>query len=528
MRDKDLDKKIRESLDRLYFEPDSGHWEKLDQALDAGIAFDEEAFDAVLKDKLGSIELGTSPDWENFASTMDEIESAETSEFDSILKDSLSNLNPAYNKDHWTILADRLRREAAMVQKIAAYKALETLVFILLLFAAVPFLPFEESNEILVDLVTAPDEISEDQNEHNDVLNAKSSAEREAISKKSDQKEKRSELLEENLSTPTTLNLPVPSPGSIELQKTTDEVIPAGKENSIVNSLKSLPSKEVWAFPYVREVGPLATLDHQPSLNRALPECDDCLKKRPYRRFSVSMFGSFDANYIMTPTVRYLKLEVPPAEQFFFGYGGGIGANWQTNRWEWILNFSYSSLYYEPDQYIVSYKGNYDEGIYSKGFRSAQLELLRLSLSSAYTLRQTGKWRWYVLGGLGMNTVAFAQYEINGEEIVAPVRTPDPAEINGFGAPTPPPSRKYPDSSSPKEDRLKYRGGFEGGELSDNFFLSANIGMGIERFLSKRTSIFVQPVYMHQLMSIEKGFGPNKDRYNTVSTYIGIRANFNK
>ena len=60
------------------------------------------------------------------------------------------------------------------------------------------------------------------------------------------------------------------------------------------------------------------------------------------------------------------------------------------------------------------------------------------------------------------------------------------------------------------------------GSFLQNRYFTANLGLGMERSIGARWSIFTQSIYQHTLLS--NGFGPNKDRLNTVSIFAGARA----
>ena len=91
------------------------------------------------------------------------------------------------------------------------------------------------------------------------------------------------------------------------------------------------------------------------------------------------------------------------------------------------------------------------------------------------------------------------------------------------GTPSPRPSSSNTRSPNIPETS-KYDGLFEGGNLVDNRFYTANIGLGLERYLTPRWSVFVQPVYQYQF--IKDGIGPNNDRFHTMSIQLGAKSSF--
>ena len=56
-------------------------------------------------------------------------------------------------------------------------------------------------------------------------------------------------------------------------------------------------------------------------------------------------------------------------------------------------------------------------------------------------------------------------------------------------------------------------------------YLSMDMGVGAEKMISPRTSIFAQSSYQSFVGHISKGIGPYNDRISTVSFQSGVRIN---
>jgi hypothetical protein len=66
-----------------------------------------------------------------------------------------------------------------------------------------------------------------------------------------------------------------------------------------------------------------------------------------------------------------------------------------------------------------------------------------------------------------------------------------------------------------------YRNGLlQGGNAAQNFFMSASVGADVERQLGDRVTLFVQPLFCHNLNSL----GPDKELYRQISLNAGIKA----
>ena len=93
-------------------------------------------------------------------------------------------------------------------------------------------------------------------------------------------------------------------------------------------------------------------------------------------------------------------------------------------------------------------------------------------------------------------------------------------------APSGPPSLVPPGTPPPAIERYpETEGLLEGGSIIDNGYISLNLGMGIERYMSHRWSIFAQPTYYQSLLypNTTNGFGPYRDKFNTMSIMFGVK-----
>jgi len=79
-------------------------------------------------------------------------------------------------------------------------------------------------------------------------------------------------------------------------------------------------------------------------------------------------------------------------------------------------------------------------------------------------------------------------------------------------------------SSDTSSDKIYSQGWFDGGSIIENRYYTVNLGIGFEKRISARYSIFGQTTYSQYLD--RKGLGPNNDRFNTLRASTGVRALF--
>lgn len=223
-------------------------------------------------------------------------------------------------------------------------------------------------------------------------------------------------------------------------------------------------------------------------------------------RHRVSMGINGDINYVMTP---YDQLLVKKGyDQLVSGYGGAIGYAVEGPKWGFRTSLAYHRKYYLPKPYTEVFDGDIQRGYFSETLRDIELNLLSLSVLGQRSLTRVNRWHAYGLIG-GTAHLAF-QANYDRKQSYTPGADPNP---NGV---TPEPT------TDSKTSLKRYADGFfEGGTLAENSYLTLDLGVGLERHLSGRTSLFIEPVYQHN--PFQKSLGPNKDRINTLSISIGAR-----
>ncbi len=233
--------------------------------------------------------------------------------------------------------------------------------------------------------------------------------------------------------------------------------------------------------------------------------------KSKTNRLRLGMFGAFDLNYVMTPFNP--TLSVPSYDQFFTGYGGGLSLGVGGEKWELDIAAIYASTYYSPEKIRINVEtGDFENGWLGKGLTAVHLELLKLPVNVHRSLGKMGKVQVSALAGVAANIALYTNYEVK----LYPIGV-DPD--SSLAAPAPTPSTGGEGSALERN----FDGLFQGRNIKNNVYLTANLGFRLERDLTARWSIFMQPSYQHRIFA--NGFGPNKDRINSVSLYIGTRVN---
>lgn len=542
--EKTFDAKVKAALKDLKAPLSPNTWEAFEQRLEAEGMEPGSAFDAMFASRLGNLEKPGNPaDWDTMLQMIEADETAELIEneaaIDNVAYDKLADLSAPFRAAHWELMAKRLEEEFSLRHKLYKYKVAEIGLMLLLLLTIARYLPYA------ADLYQQKQEEQEQQ----DFKVATSPAvQMEQPTAEAAQPQALLQGTKEeggSVSTPktavskhqTSKNSPLADLGEKQvLANSIDEHgRTVAKFEKPVNEIHSRPLVEIasqsLAHPFaerlegnnLQEAAPdvatsvmgkadfLDLLDAQlvdtktskdfPIL-KAIP-----LEKQKQVRFS--LFASSDLNYVFTPTTNLdvfdTLVRVDNDTAFALGYGGGILASFKMNRLELQTGGVYSFRRYAPNtpKFTIETVGYY----ISEDFRGIQQDMLQVPLNMQYHFKNSGNWRFYGLAGASGYFITNVVYEI------AFKREPTFALLA-------PPSGN--ETRTLRDEKEFPKGLFDGGSLSDNFYLTANLGLGVERFISPRWSLFFQPNYHHYLMS--EGVGTNKDKFYTLSFYLGTKV----
>ena len=548
-----FDKIIRAKLENLEASKRAEGWELLQHRMNADPELSTpndapDPIDEIVKSKLEDTTASYEPSsWALMESMINadadlSIPEMDDVEFDGIAYENLNSLETPYNPAHWDLMARRIQQEFSLQHRLYRYKIAEISLMLFAIFTLLQFLPI---HKIALHKKDVP--VAESENPTSTFQQAIPSIADYSI----DQKETTAPEVETEVADATNSSQLNPTTNSntalaqvesnpvtetastdnydIPPANTFNRISTSANENSLLLAAASNeePSIEDEQEENVSEeaVSSLSDQNVQPdeSLEFAdmnllllqsenmeeiafddsenLPKCIYCKGKKPVH-LRIGMMTALDFNYVMTPYD--VKFERDAYANLYGGYSGGFSFGFQQGRWELGTGVLYSSKRYEPEANI-EYTGSLLDGLVGEGLTSAQLNILSMPLNVNYTYAHAGKWHFYSVAGASANFLAINHYDEKTFSVSNRNGLIDPRiqEAHGEGEPT-------------------YNGILEGGKLSDNFYLTVNLGLGAERYFTPRWSIFVQPVYQHSVLS--RGIGPNNDRINAVSIFAGAKA----
>lgn len=547
---KHLDEKVRKALEDFHARPNAAAWDAFEQRLDQEAAAENagkapRSFDDVVLGKLNGLEVPfMTGDWSRMEKMIEAEEAAEKLEnealIDNAIGERLENFSVAYQPHHWQIMASRLEEEFYFRYHLIRCKAAEVGLMLLLLLTIVHFTPvINEDNRLEgkepalqmqpagspIEKTTSPKAQNQPKNvpiAAADLLPSRS-IQTQTSTRPSDEPSSRfdsttetsfnaglnSGHLENNSNT-----LPSAPLAAILAQKPPTTLFEEMVEKKFAQNTLPTPGKNDDGD--ISDASLIASLDAQPIQSNFAWETLELppilFHKEPKLRFSI--FTTTDFAYVITPPNKYSVFDTLVTTgrdtTLASGYGGGILVSWKKDKWEIQTGGVYSFKRYIPNTPVflfetVSY-------YIREEFNGVQLDILQIPLNASYHFKNQGKWRMYGNIGASANLIASSVYEIKTD------KTPSFSKF----AMMPIPNELPADNKSIREEKEFPDGLFDGGSLQDNFYLTANIGVGVERFVSPHWSVFLQPNYQHHFLT--DGIGANGEKLYNFSFYLGTKV----
>jgi hypothetical protein len=494
--------------------------------------FDMESnnFDNIIRKKLQNLEVEyQAGDWELMEQKLNIADVDANPEFEDVILDgiaygSLENYKVNYEPAHWNLMEQKLDNAAYPIRrKLYRYKVAEVSLMLLAIFTVIQFLPFKKQKTT----ESAGIEIQIESQTAKDLLNSKILSENKTSNLPSAEKPSIDFENAENLAAATeTSNIDdnvlaysekaIPLKPEVGLMVRNDSGgddlnaadIPKLTSNQFTKKHLDLSIANRFAFENKanQTVSLLLPINaYKPdklsvaNASSDLPGCLGCNSVNSSFLISIGMAGGVDADYITTPyDGEYHQKEYG---QVAMGYGGGLTLGFKYHKWELETGAIYSAKYYGTRN-IFEVNGSFQQGGYvQQGLLGVQLDIVKVPLHLRYNFMDRSKWNFYAQSGASFNMTVETLYEYTSETIG------NSSALAGRRAdPHPNPT---------------YDGIFEGGNLIDNTFITANLGLGIERHFNSRMSVFLGSTYQHQ---ITKGLGPQSDKINSLSIMTGARV----
>ena len=518
-------------------------WAMMEASIEAdaelsGVA--QDSFDEAIKGAIETTEVAYTPGaWAMMEAHLDlednliDLEDADV--IDAVSYSNLSNLQVEYDEESWNTLSKKLDKEFSFRRRVLyRYKVVEMALMALFIFTLFNTLPLQKE---LVQKLTDKNNIEEKVNTaESDNASEQLIAAKETTTQEIAVKESKKETVITKITKPTATkdnNIQysiIENQSNIITTSITTSVENSAIENKIStsNTKESIeakiadvtPSLELKKVEGFLSNNKLSIMSVIPSLatrflftqdeKKPIIECILCKNTFTPLKIKTGMFMVGDYNYVMTPYDRDFALS--SYNNGSIGYGLGFTLGFGIGRWEVETGGIYSSKRYQPESQEVL--GDFHSGYIENQLDEITLDIIKIPLNVKYTFNDKANWNFYAMAGASLNVAASAKYNT-----IARYKSPASPPSNNFGGRS---SEEIIESESKYNNKIFSDGWLEGGSFLENRYFTANIGLGMERQLTKKWSLFMQNTYQHTLLF--DGIGPNKDRINNLSIFAGARA----
>ncbi|MFT4533806.1 MAG: hypothetical protein ACJA1A_000381 [Saprospiraceae bacterium] len=508
-------------------------------------------FDNIIKKKLESLNSGGTDDgWELFrekweqssVSTNSDIldskekESVKVDElFDAKMKQNMRGLRMPFNSAHWVKLKALLEAEALFKKRLFVAKTVEILMLALIVVGVLNVMPIQnEIYQIPVFDVPMVAAIQVD----------KATAEKHQA--ESIQKSKKQSIVSDRVIKKLT-NLDVASlfntkPKKISIKSNQNHT--SKSQNRRLETTLSPNLKLLFPFLKDSEYNKAIFIDHQVS---QLPQSLDnsitgvikkdfsplILPNRPIGIPDMILGASKDRSdensYLslaIGPKINLVNspfdpvYEIDPYNTLNTNFNITAKVHKEVGPLELYAGLGYSKTSYEPLIIEETYK-NQNQQYKQTSLENIGFNTLNVPLGVKYNVLDKDNYQLYASAGVDVNFIAQTEY------IVYDI----PATAAELGKSSPA-IKSFINSGKPEVNRRTLlsqkefkRGILDGGQLRDNLYATASIGVGLIRNVSENASLFIEPKYSHFMTS--QGLGPNLDKVHSVSVDVGIRYQLN-
>jgi len=181
-----------------------------------------------------------------------------------------------------------------------------------------------------------------------------------------------------------------------------------------------------------------------------------------------------------------------------FGYGGGVSLGLKFKDMEFETGASYNTLVplHISDDAIANKSTN--KNATAKADEPAN-KYLKLPFALKYLFDNEGSWKFYALGGGNVHIdVNSHDWQQRSSSYTLDARTTSP-------------------DASLSSNQIN-----QGATFFDRFYYTASIGFGVEKQISDRVCLFIQPEYYHQLYKPTINLGAGQT--NTFALSFGLKS----
>jgi hypothetical protein len=417
---------------------------------------------------------------------------AEAAAFDQEVKDTIEHYEAPYNAGTWPILDARMIEAERTRRRLVTAKVLEIAAILIVLFTFYNFFPVLRS--AVIDTQETPERTTDRSVPMVSVLPMAPEAPVEAVTSRvsvaveqapvpetaeallshdayatGDQGPRNGTALPVPLSTAAisyiSTNNPERTAGALQLHPGEDRSLVRVPRNQFaVTGLNSVLASDITTVPGI------------------VPLVAPIPKTSSGVRFGMS--AAADVNTLFMPHEHFYSqgrsIHFSEKEIVAGGYTAGASLLFDSKHFLFETGLTYSSKNFSPGRKLfIGTSADQHE----LDFENISLNIISIPLYLHWKIDGKGLWRVYSVGGLSMHVIASAHYDFVAENLFTSSAAPqDPMLLQNQN-----------EIQRVREHML------DGSKFSTKGYLTAVGGLGVERYMTSRMSIFAQPMYQYQI-----------------------------
>ena len=435
---------------------------------------------------------------------------------DKLVFPKLARLEPAFNEQHWQIMAARLRVIAMRRRQVVSTKLLE-IAIILLVFGNLPawlglkapreqqiFMP---KNQAIAELEEASKKVGNPHLSENDPISKKQQASPENGAENPPTSSLGQNFGENPSTSQPEISLAREVFNAISnyfLEKK-PETPPAKPPVPIASNQVSPPlnpAKQATGLSNLADFAQVQTLLSEVSNPLAQPfvPISYFFEKKKTKHFQIGVFVAPEANIVRTPSPEYGEKDFV---QLVHGYACGLTFGQKKGRFGFETGLIYQAK--NLDRRELDVYGNLQDGYVKQLLDRQEFEIMGVPVRATAKIARAKHISVSARAGISANAIV----QKNNVRRTVPVTRPAVPGSEGILA-------------LQRSNKIEQRGLFEGGSLKENGFFTADAGLRFERPVGGRMSLYFEPVVQHSIKN--GGIGLRKDRLTTFSWQVGLTA----
>jgi hypothetical protein len=542
-KEQNLDNTVQALLKDLSVPYNPDHWDKMAQKLNA-LDVTEADFDNHLRQRLENTTPSFQPShWDLMNKKLDDLTDADA-DFDTKIKEQLRNIHRTYQPKHWDLMAERIEQEFSWKAKIMRYKVAEVALMLLVLFTVFNYFEhtdYENEREFKMPVPNKMEKQAEpkqfktgtdwrnrdnkkETKQQDNNFNAQPTTSQPLIVTTENLENTRNTIgnddiisIDKNRQLP--INQEIVSTDNIEKSENASLVFnKSTKSDEAIYQIPTLKATDIAQTETSKKFDDVLVKNTEGGTSAQVlsvlrpnaltiaqmydaPTIPQLVKKDKWWRLGI--FGSSSVSNVSSS---YVYKETKKWNYWALNKGIGLIVGLKKKKVEVETGISYNSMRYEPGLPESIVAGRLFQGeLYSPELtKEVTLNVVKIPINVNVDIYDKKRWHLYPMAGVAFN---------------AAVRI----DTVNF-APAVSPALSASNRSSKDKDFPKYGESFKIGEYIDNFFLTANIGMGVEYKINSTHTVFIQPQYERQFG--KAAIGSRGDRVNSLMVQGGVKMRF--